>query len=43
VQGRDIVVSWTDTRNGTTDIYFARATDAAAAGGPLTPAGAATP
>lgn len=35
VLGRDIVVTWTDTRNDSGDIYFARATDAAAAGGPL--------
>jgi hypothetical protein len=35
VQGRDIVVTWTDTRNDGGDIYFARAKDAAAAGGPL--------
>lgn len=35
VQGRDIVVTWQDTRNDTGDIYFARAKDAAAAGGPL--------
>ncbi|MFM2418429.1 MAG: hypothetical protein RL385_3152 [Pseudomonadota bacterium] len=42
VQGRDIVVSWTDTRNGTTDAYFSRATDAAAAGGPLSAGATAT-
>jgi hypothetical protein len=35
VLGRDIVVTWTDNRNDSGDIYFARATDAAAAGGPL--------
>jgi hypothetical protein len=35
VQGRDIVVTWQDTRNDSGDIYFARAKDAAAAGGPL--------
>lgn len=35
--GRDIVVIWTDTRDDSGDIYFARAKDAAAAGGPLMP------
>jgi hypothetical protein len=35
VQGRDVIVTWADTRNDSGDIYFARATDAAAAGGPL--------
>jgi hypothetical protein len=35
IQGRDVVVVWTDTRNDSGDIYFARALDAAAAGGPL--------
>lgn len=35
VLGRNIVVIWTDTRNDGGDIYFARAEDAAAAGGPL--------
>ena len=35
VVGRDVVVTWTDTRNDSGDIYFARAKDAAAAGGPL--------
>lgn len=36
VVGRDVVVIWTDTRSGDSgDIYFARARDAAAAGGPL--------
>lgn len=33
--GRDVVVIWTDSRNDVGDIYFARAADAAAAGGPL--------
>ncbi len=34
--GRDVVVTWADTRaNSSGDIYFARAKDAAAAGGPL--------
>jgi hypothetical protein len=37
VDGRDVVVIWTDTRNDGGDIYFARAKDAAAAGGPLMP------
>jgi hypothetical protein len=38
VVGRDVVVTFTDTRNGDSgDIYFARAKDAAAAGGPLMP------
>jgi hypothetical protein len=37
IQGRDVVVTWTDNRNDSGDIYFARATDAAAAGGPLMP------
>ena len=38
VVGRDVVVTWTDTRtNASGDIYFARAKDAAAAGGPLMP------
>jgi hypothetical protein len=38
VVGRDVVVTWTDTRtNRSGDIYFARAKDAAAAGGPLMP------
>jgi hypothetical protein len=35
VLGRDVVVTWTDNRNDSGDIYFARAADAAAAGGPL--------
>jgi hypothetical protein len=36
VQGRDVLVIWNDTRSGDGgDIYFARAKDAAAAGGPL--------
>jgi len=35
IQGRDVIVTWADTRNDTGDIYFARAKDAAAAGGPL--------
>jgi hypothetical protein len=36
VQGRDVLVIWTDSRsNDGGDIYFARAKDAAAAGGPL--------
>lgn len=35
VQGRDVLVTWADTRNDSGDIYFARAIDAAAAGGPL--------
>jgi hypothetical protein len=35
IQGRDVLVIWADTRNDTGDIYFARAKDAAAAGGPL--------
>jgi len=35
VDGRDIVVTWADTRDGPSTIYFARAVDAAAAGGPL--------
>jgi hypothetical protein len=35
IQGRDVVVVWQDTRNDSGDIYFARARDAAAAGGPL--------
>jgi hypothetical protein len=37
VMGRDVVVTWQDTRNDQGDIYFARAKDAAAAGGPLMP------
>jgi len=37
IVGRDVVVTWQDTRNDTGDIYFARAKDAAAAGGPLMP------
>ena len=37
IQGRDVVVTWADTRNGNGDIYFARAKEAAAAGGPLMP------
>lgn len=37
IVGRDVVVVWADTRNDTGDIYFARARDAAAAGGPLVP------
>jgi hypothetical protein len=36
VQGRDVVVSWNDSRNNAGEIWFARAVDAAAAGGPLT-------
>jgi len=36
VQGRDVLVIWTDSRSGDGgDILFARAKDAAAAGGPL--------
>jgi hypothetical protein len=35
VHGRDVLVLWTDTRNDMGDVYFARAKDAAAAGGPL--------
>ena len=36
IHGRDVVVIWTDNRNDASgDIYFARAKDAAAAGGPL--------
>ncbi|HEX6241995.1 MAG TPA: sialidase family protein [Polyangiales bacterium] len=36
IQGRDVLVIWTDSRaNDGGDIYFARAKDAAAAGGPL--------
>ncbi len=35
IVGRDVVVTWQDTRNDSGDIYFARAKDAAAAGGPL--------
>jgi hypothetical protein len=35
IVGRDVVVTWTDTRSDSGDIYFARAKDAAAAGGPL--------
>jgi hypothetical protein len=37
ILGRDVVVTWQDTRNDGGDIYFARAKDAAAAGGPLMP------
>jgi len=37
IQGRDVIVTWADTRNDSGDIYFARAVDAAAAGGPLLP------
>lgn len=37
VIGRDVVITWTDNRNDVGDIYFARALDAAAAGGPLMP------
>jgi len=37
ILGRDVVVTWADTRNDGGDIYFARAKDAAAAGGPLMP------
>ena len=37
IVGRDVVVTWQDTRNDSGDIYFARARDAAAAGGPLMP------
>jgi hypothetical protein len=37
IDGRDVVVTWTDTRNDSGDIYFARAKDAAAAGGLLMP------
>jgi hypothetical protein len=29
IQGNDVVVTWTDTRNGNADIYFARAVGAA--------------
>ncbi|MEY4512804.1 MAG: hypothetical protein RLZZ450_4926 [Pseudomonadota bacterium] len=36
VQGRDIVVSWNDSRNNASEIWFARGVDAASAGGPLT-------
>ncbi|HKP60948.1 MAG TPA: sialidase family protein [Polyangiales bacterium] len=35
VIGRDVVVTWTDSRKDGGDIFFARAKDAAAAGGPL--------
>jgi hypothetical protein len=35
VVGRDVIVTWADNRNDSGDIYFARAHDAAAAGGPL--------
>jgi hypothetical protein len=35
IAGRDVVVTWSDNRNDAGDIYFARAPDAAAAGGPL--------
>lgn len=35
ISGRDVVVTWADSRNDQGDIYFARAKDAAAAGGPL--------
>jgi hypothetical protein len=35
--GRDVVITWTDNRSDVGDIYFARAPDAAAAGGPLMP------
>jgi len=37
IVGRDVVVTWQDSRNDSGDIYFARAKDAAAAGGPLMP------
>jgi hypothetical protein len=38
ILGRDVLVIWTDSRsNDGGDIYFARARDAAAAGGPLMP------
>lgn len=37
IVGRDVVVTWQDSRNDSGDIYFARALDAAAAGGPLMP------
>lgn len=37
IQGRDVVVTWADSRNDSGDVYFARARDAAAAGGPLMP------
>jgi hypothetical protein len=37
IDGRDVVVTWADTRAGGSGIYFARAVDAAAAGGPLMP------
>ena len=36
IQGRDVIVTWADTRDDSGDIYFARAREAAAAGGPLT-------
>jgi hypothetical protein len=35
IHGRDVVVLWTDNRSDSGDVYFARARDAAAAGGPL--------
>jgi hypothetical protein len=37
IQGRDVVIAWQDSRDDSGDIYFARARDAAAAGGPLMP------
>lgn len=37
IVGRDVVVVWQDNRHDDGDIYFARARDAAAAGGPLMP------
>ena len=37
IDGRDVVVTWADSRPGNSGIYFARAIDAAAAGGPLAP------
>jgi len=37
ILGRDVVITWTDNRADVGDIYFARAVDAAAAGGPLMP------
>jgi hypothetical protein len=37
ILGRDVVVTWADSRPSAPGIYFARAVDAAAAGGPLAP------